>query len=125
MGNRLRLAVGLSGAALVLLALGLWIDPVDMGGLLGLAPENALGLATLRADLGAVFATAGGLALAALWRRSPGLLLAPLVLLGLMLAGRVLAMALGPFDLLCLPPMAVEAAMLLVFTAAWWRWPKP
>jgi hypothetical protein len=113
----LRIAVAATGALLLFLALVAWTDPARLGGKLGIGAATALGMATLRADLGAFFATAGGLALLAAARRAPGLLTAPLLLVALALAGRCLALAVTPFDSAMIPPMVAEAVMVAVFAA--------
>jgi hypothetical protein len=113
----LRIAVGVTGIVLLVIALGAWHDPASTGGKLGLAGVGGLGLATLRADLGAFFATAGGLALAAAIRRSPVLLTAPLAMMVLALAGRCLALLLTPFENAMIPPMIAEAVMVAIFAA--------
>jgi drug/metabolite transporter superfamily protein YnfA len=74
-------------------------------------------MATLRADLGAFFATAGGFALWAAIRRAPGFLTAPLMLISLALAGRFLALAVTPFASAMIPPMVAEAVMVALFAA--------
>jgi hypothetical protein len=113
----LRIAVAATGALLLLLALLAWTDPARLGGTLGISAPTALGMATLRADLGAFFATAGGLALVAAIRRAPGFLTAPLMLMALALAGRFAALAVTPFDSAMIPPMVAEAVMVAVFAA--------
>jgi hypothetical protein len=113
----LRLAVAITGALLLVLALVAWTDPARLGGALGIGAPAALGMATLRADLGAFFATAGGFALWAAIRRAPGFLTAPLMLISLALAGRFLALAVTPFASAMIPPMVAEAVMVALFAA--------
>ena len=113
----LRIAVGATGVLLLFLALVAWTDPTRLGGKLGIGAATALGMATLRADLGAFFATAGVLALLAAVRRAPGFLTAPLMLMSLALAGRLAALAVTPFDSAMIPPMVAEAVMVAVFAA--------
>jgi len=113
----LRLAVFLTGGFLLLMSVVALADPHRLAGQLGLAATNAVGAASLRADLFGFFATAGGLAVAAAARRAAYLLTAPLLLIGLALTGRIVALAIGPFDGSLLPPMAVEAVMLAVLAA--------
>jgi hypothetical protein len=115
--NILRLAVAATGLILLLIGVVAWVDPARVAGRLGIEAAGALGTATLRADLGAFFATAGGFALAAAVRRAPGLLTTPLLLIVLALAGRFLALAVTPFEMAMLPPMVAEAVMAAVFAA--------
>ena len=112
-----RIAVGATGALLFLLGAVAWIDPLRLALKLGVQPAAPLGAATLRADLGAFFAVAGGMAVLAAIRRAPTLLNAPLLLIGLALAGRFLALAVAPFDASMIQPMVAEAFMVAVFAA--------
>ncbi len=113
----IRGAVALTGLLLVGIGVGAWIDPARTGGSLGLSGAPGLGMATLRADLGAFFVGGGGLAIAAAARRDAGLLTAPVLLIGLALTGRFLALAVTPFDRAMVPPMVAEAVMVGVFAA--------
>ena len=113
----LRLAVAVTGALLLLIAVGAWVDPDKVGGRLGLTAENMLGHATLRADLGAFFSVGGGLALVAAWRRNARLLTAPLLMIAVALAGRIVTLEFSEFDPTMLPPMLAEAVMVAVFAA--------
>ncbi|MEJ0045968.1 MAG: hypothetical protein WDN04_07485 [Rhodospirillales bacterium] len=115
--NILRLAIVATGAVLLLIALVAWFDPARIGARLGIGAIRTLGMASLRADLGAFFATAGLLALAAGVRRAPGLLTAPLLLVALALAGRFVALAATPFESAMLPPMIAEAVMVALFAS--------
>ena len=112
-----RIAVGATGALLFLLGALAWIDPLRLALKLGVQPAAPLGAATLRADLGAFFAVAGCMAVLAAIRRAPTLLNAPLLLIGLALAGRFLALAVAPFDASMIQPMVAEAFMVAVFAA--------
>ena len=111
----IRVAVGLTGLILFIIAIGAWINPAGTAAKLGVAGTGALGLATLRADLGAFFAVSGGLALFAAMRRAPVYLTTPLLLIALALAGRFLALACTPFQSTMVPPMVAEAIMVAVF----------
>ncbi len=121
----LRIAVGLTGLVLLLIGCAAWYDPVALAAKLGVGPLSALGAATLRADLGAFFATAGGLAMAGALRRAPSLLTAPLAMMALALTGRFLALALIPFDSAMVPPMVAEAVMVGIFAAGRLMRPLP
>ena len=75
----------------------------------------ALGFSTLRADFGALFAGAGGFAIAAAVRNNARLLTAPLLLIGIGLAGRLLTIALSGYDASMLQPMAAEVVLIAIF----------
>ncbi len=113
----IRIAVAVTGLILFIIAIGAWLSPAATAAKLGVTATGALGVATLRADLGAFFAVSGGLALFAAIRRAPTYLTTPLLLIALALAGRLLALAFAPFDSTMAPPMIAEAIMVAVFGA--------
>ena len=115
--SAVRLAVAITGLILLAMGVAAWIDPTRLAAQLGVGANSALGMATLRADLGAFFAVSGGLALAGAVRRAPRLLTAPALLIGLALAGRCLALLATPFETPMAPPMAAEALMLAALAA--------
>lgn len=118
MGHKVvRGAVALAGLVLAAIGVAALLDANGTGAKLGLSAINALGHATLRADIAAFFLTAGGLAMAAAARREPLLLTAPLLLISLTLCGRLLSVLLTGFDAAMVPPMAVEALLVAVFLA--------
>jgi hypothetical protein len=119
MGQKLlRLAVFVTGIALMLIGLVALTDPARVAAGLGITSVNLLGAASLRADLFGFFTTAGILSFLAAVRRMPELLMAPLLLMALALTGRVVALFVVPFDVTLLPPMAAEAVMTGLFGAA-------
>lgn len=100
--------LGLLGAAMFLLR----TEPAAAR--FGLQALGPLGLASMRADLVALFATVGVLSLAGAMRDRADLLLAPLILLSLALAGRTLSLVMtGPSPDL-IPPMVVEAVLIAI-----------
>lgn len=109
-----RVVVGLLGLAGVLIALRIWMAPADVGAQLGLAASNTVGLATLRADLAGFFGGAGAFALVGAVRNRGAFLLAPLGLVAIALTGRIITLATNGYSEAMLPPMAIEAVLLLV-----------
>jgi uncharacterized membrane protein len=120
----LRVLVGGIGVLAVLLALRCWMAPEAFASELGIAPIGPLGLASLRADLGAFFGVVGVLALAAGIRARGELLLAPVLLVGVALAGRMLSIGLEGFSPDMMRPIVVEAVLLAVFGAGWRLLPR-
>jgi hypothetical protein len=120
----LRAAVLLTGAFLLLLGFGALVDPARVAGSLGVGAIAPVGTATLRADLFGFFTTSGGLAVLAAVRQRPALLNTPLLLIGLALSGRCVALALQPFNVTLVPPMMAEALMVGAF-AAMRFWGRP
>ncbi len=117
------LRVLIAGFGVLLLSMGiqyLW-DPAGSAAQYGLAVSEEIGLATLRADMGAFFCGSGGLALAAAALNRPAWLLAPTVLMALAFVGRVITLAVDGADPGTFVPMAVEAVMVVLFGAAMMR----
>jgi hypothetical protein len=109
-----RVLVGVLGLAGVLIALRIWMAPADVAAQLGVGPLSSLGLATIRADMAGFFGAAGAFALFAAIRNRGAFLLAPLVLVGIALTGRVLTVALNGYSEDMAPPMAIEVVLLVV-----------
>jgi hypothetical protein len=112
-----RTGIFVSAGLLLLVGIGVWIDPVWTGTRLGLVGQGSLGIASLRADLGAFFLTSGGFALAAALLRRPALLTPALALIGLAFAGRLGAILTLPFEAAALLPLFTEITMLGFFAA--------
>lgn len=120
----LRVVVGVVGFLGLLIAARMWMAPVELAAQMGVAPAGPLGVATIRADMGGFFGGAGVLALIAAFRGGGGLLIAPLVLVGIALSGRILTLVLDGFTQDMGPPMAIEAVLLVVFAAGWKLLPR-
>jgi hypothetical protein len=110
----LRAAIGLAGLLFVALAVGFMLDPARAAARLGVGPLGPLGEATLRGDFFAFFAVGGLLAIAGAVREDARLLLAPLLLVALTLAGRLITIAITGFDAAMGPPMLVEAVTIVL-----------
>ncbi|MDP3382071.1 MAG: sulfatase-like hydrolase/transferase, partial [Phenylobacterium sp.] len=111
--------LGAVGLLFVAIALRIWIRPEPMAATLGLAAQSLLGLDTLRADMGAFFAGGGLFVLAAAARDERRWLVPALVLLSLALAGRILSLLVGGLDVMSLPPMVLEALLILILASGW------
>ncbi len=110
-----RAIVGLAGLLSILLAARFFQNPATPAGLLGVAPVGELGAATLRGDFGGFFGVCGIFALAAAIRNSAALITAPLLAIGIALAGRIVSYALEGGGSAVLQPMLVELTLLVVF----------
>lgn len=113
----LRVLIGVAGVLGVLAGLRVWQAPEAFAAQLGVAAASPLGVATLRADFGAFFAVGGALALAAAIKARGGLLLAPMLLLGAALAGRIATALMEGYTPEMGAPMAVEAVLTALFAA--------
>lgn len=120
----LRALVGIAGLLGLLVAARLWMAPAELAGQLGVAASGPLGLATLRADMGGFFAAGGLFALGAAIKSRGALLLPPVMLIGLALAGRIVTIAMNGYAPEMAPPMAIEAALLAVFATGWRLLPR-
>jgi len=120
----LRVVVGVVGILGLLIAARMWMAPVELASQLGVAPAGPLGVATIRADMGGFFGGAGVFALIAAFKGRGGLLIVPLVLVGIALSGRILTVVLNGFTQDMGPPMAIEAVLLVVFAAGWKLLPR-
>jgi hypothetical protein len=84
---------------------------------LGLAGIGELGRASLRADVGGFFGGAGLMALIAAVRNDRRIVIAPAILIGLALAGRVFTLATEGAGPHVIQPMAIEAVLLILLLA--------
>lgn len=109
-----RLLVAIIGLAGALVGLRTWMAPEEIGVQFGLSPASGLGLATLRADIAGFFAGVGLMCLVATITRRGAILIGPLMLVGLALAGRLFTVAINGFEPTMLAPMLVEAGVLAV-----------
>lgn len=113
----LRVLLGVAGLLGLVIALGFWFQPDRLATAFGIAALDTLGYSTLRADLGALFGAVGVLSLAASVRNSARLLTAPLLLIGVGFAGRLLTIALSGYEPTMLQPMIVEIVLITLFAA--------
>ena len=113
--------VGLVAVLALLLGARFWLAPAAIGETFGLHTVGPLGLATLRADIGALFLGLGVLSAAAAIRDNRRLVTAPLVIIAIALTGRLITAATAGLPHEGLPPMVVEVVMLAIL-AAGRRW---
>ena len=109
--------VGVAGMLGLLVAARLLMQPEATGLKLGLTPVGSLGLAT-RADVAGFFAVTGGLSLFAAWKNDRALVLAPLLLIGAALAGRCITLVAQGVSPELVPPMIIEATLLVLLAFA-------
>lgn len=115
----LRVLVGVAGLLALLVAARIWMAPAETAAQLGVAASGPLGLATIRADMGGFFAAGGVFAMMAAIQGRGALLVAPVALIGLALAGRIVTVALNGYTADMGPPMAIEAVLLVLFAGGW------
>lgn len=114
-----RVIVALGGLLGAYLFAVTWANPALLEPMLGVTASRPLGLASIRADLGAFFALWAGFALVAAWRGDRGLLLVPMLLLALAIAGRVITLFTAGMAPDMLQPIIIEAVVLGLFALAW------
>ena len=95
MKNLGKLAALIVGLVSLVLGLGAWIHPAQLGDMIGLQGIGVLGEHSLRGDIGAVFlGSALGCAIALFKGKAAGMKL-PIILYGLVLVGRLLSLILS------------------------------
>ena len=107
-----RVAIALLGLFLTALALFFLMEPVVAGATLGIGWIEPYGLATLRGDFVGFFGVAGILTVVGAYRRDPQYLIAPLLLMVLALAGRLLTFLTNGFDHTMWTPIVIEAVII-------------
>lgn len=117
----LRALVGIAGLLGLLVAVRMWMAPAEVAQQLGVAAASPLGLASIRADMGGFFGAGGLFAVAAAVKGRGGMLLPSVVLIGFALTGRLIAAVTNGFVPEMGPPIAIEAALLVLFVAGW-KW---
>jgi hypothetical protein len=110
----LRVIIGLFGILFIALAASFLLDPARAAAGLGVGSLAPLGLTTLRGDFFAFFAAGGILSLMGAIRNDARFLTAPLLMIALTLAGRLITVAVSGFDAAMAPPMVVEAVIVLL-----------
>ena len=117
--NLAKLAAALVGLFSIAMGLLAWIDPVQIGGILGLEATGKLGLHSLRGDAGAVFLASGlGCALALFRGKVFGLKL-PIILYSLVLIGRLISLVLTGGGQEVLMPMVIEVVLIVLSVFAY------
>ncbi len=106
--------IGLVGLFNIAIGLGFLLMPQKLGLAFFLAPTDIQGLATLRADFPGFFVGAATFALIGAWRADSRLLLVPMLMIGLALFGRCVSVAVDGTLPTTVPPMLVEAFMLVL-----------
>jgi hypothetical protein len=112
--NILRAVIGLFGILFIALAAGFLLDPAQAAARLGVGPLAPLGLATLRGDFFAFFGAGGIFSLIGAVRKDARFLTAPLLMIAMALAGRLVTIVAAGFDAAMGPPMLVEALIILL-----------
>ena len=120
----LRAFVGIAGLLGLLVAARIWMAPAEVAGQLGVAAASPLGLATIRADMGGFFGAGGLFAMVAAIRARGDMLLPSIVLIGLALTGRLVAIVMNGFVPEMGPPIMIEAALLVLFVSGWKALPR-
>ena len=125
MQKTLRVAIGLFGILFIVLAVGFLLDPAQAASKLGVGPLAPLGLATLRGDFFAFFGAGGILSIAGAVHNDARYLTAPLLMLAMTLAGRLVTVAASGFDAAMAPPMIVEAVIVLLLALGYRSFARP
>lgn len=113
----LRGALLLLGGFFILMGLSFLIDPVAAARDFGLEARGPLGLASIRADLTAFFAVAGGSMAWGAWKRNGDLLFVGGALMAIAFLGRVVTIGTdGTYDGFWLPMLVEAVSVALALT---------
>ena len=115
----LRVVVGVFGVVGALVMLQIWLDPAKIAGGLGLVGEGWQGQSALRSEVAGFFGAAGLLSLASAVRNDRRLLVAPLLLVSIALAGRFVTIALDGWSSAAVPSIVSEAVLLAIYLAGY------
>jgi len=100
------------GALTLPLAAGFLLTPARVALRLGLEPTGPVGLSTLRGDFFALFLMFGLSAIYAAVRNRSDVLLIPMIMLAVIIAGRLFSAVLDGSGAKAMPLIAVEVVML-------------
>lgn len=114
-----RVLIGVAGLFGLAAAVMFWAGPERAAAGVGLALANATGAATIRADIGGFFAASGLFALLGAARGRADAALVTLVLMAFALFGRLVNVAIGGWNPILLPPMAIEIVVIALFAFAY------
>jgi len=103
----------------LLMAGSFLLTPLTVAQGLGVVPVDLSGISTIRGDFTSFFGVAGFAMLWGAWRRNADLLLVPLLLFAVTLAGRAIDLVVtGPYPGWAMP-MSVEAVEVVLLLAGW------
>ena len=110
------LLVGLFSLAMGLLA---WVDPAQIGGIIGLQAVGDLGIHSLRGDIGAVFLSGAiGCGLALFKGKLNGLKI-PIIVYGLVLLGRLISLPGTGVSQEVMMPIVIEVVLIALAVFAY------
>lgn len=109
-----RIALLLTGGLTLPLAAGFLLAPARAALRLGLEASGPVGMSTLRGDFLGIFVMIGGSAIYAAVRNRSDVLIIPLVMLSVIIAGRLVSAVLDGSGRDALPLIAAEVMMLAV-----------
>jgi hypothetical protein len=125
MQTMLRVAIGMIGVLMGLIGVGFLLAPEKLALAFYIEPIGSQGLATIRADFPGFFIGAAAFAVIGAWTRQARPLLVPLLLVSIALFGRFVSLALDGRGPAAIPPMVVEAVMIVLLVAGWRHFDKP
>jgi hypothetical protein len=107
-----RVSIALIGLFLVVLAVFFLMEPVVAAATLGIGFIEPYGLAALRGDFTGFFGAAGILCVYAAYRRDPKYLIAPLLLMVLAVADRLITFVTNGHDHTMWTPIVIELVII-------------
>jgi hypothetical protein len=114
----MRILVALTGLASFFGTASLWFNTDKSAESIGLAAASLAGRATVRADIGGIFAGIGLMCLIAAWRTSRTAATGALMLVFCTVSGRLITVMLDGTGPMTWPPIFVEITTITVLVAA-------
>jgi hypothetical protein len=126
MVNLLRMIIGLLGTGSMFLAASLWFNTSNAAKSLGLSPlpDNLVGLATIRTDIGGLFAGMGLLFIAASVLRDTKVAWCALILAACAFTGRMISLLTDGSGPTTFGPFLIEILAIALLFAATRVWRK-
>lgn len=120
-----RILIGLQGLGSLIILTALWLAPVQMAKALQVEPVGLIGSATVRADMGGLFAAIAIMMLMAAWKQSRMWALGALVVAGGALVGRLISVVMDGSGPGIWAPIGIEvfAVATLLWARSLWRTP--
>lgn len=122
MRNVFRMGMGISGLLSLMTMANLWLNTKAAAAMIGLAPDNMTGLATVRADIAGLFGGIGLLAIFAAWKEDSAIAGWALLLVSCALTGRIVSLAIDGAEAASWPPIIVECFTIAIMIGARRMW---
>ncbi len=121
MNKAIKIVIALLCLPLLALGIATMFNPTGMLDKFAVEPEGIHGLNTIRADIGGLLLGTVFMMVMGLWRNNTTWFLAAAVLMGTVVFGRLVGLAIDGVDAAVVPPLVVELVIVGVMLLAHWR----